>query len=356
MRVREALPPGRARFAAVFVLFVTCAPAAWALDDDALIREGIAQRRAGDDRAALKSFQRAYEIKQTPRALGQIGLAEQAIGHWAAADRHLRQALQSTNDPWIGKNRGSIEEALGVIASHVGQLDVSGTPSGAEVRIDGELAGQLPLPGPLTVTAGGVALEVRAPGHVPIVRATTVGARALTREAFTLQPIAPTAGGGSAMATPLATGSTEAAFHSQASVKGGNRETELAAGSEVAAAPDDSGSGRRLMALGSAGLAAASLAFAIVEHLSWQNKANEFSGRRDCGTTFPEKGGAGCSRLYDDGQQARTLAFIGYGLTAGFAATATVLYLTAPDRRGQPRQVACAPFVTTAGLACGLRF
>ena len=49
-----------------------------------------------------------------------------------------------------------------------------GTPVGAEVRIDGELAGKLPLPHPVKATVGGVAMEVRAPGYLPIVRSATV--------------------------------------------------------------------------------------------------------------------------------------------------------------------------------------
>src|SRR5687768_12256290 len=116
---------GGVRWLIFTVTFFTIAVAEGA-DHETLIREGIALRRAGDDLAALSKFQQAYELNKTPRALAQIGLAEQALGRWAVADRHLRQALESADDPWIRKNRGSIDESLTMIAGHVGQLEVSG--------------------------------------------------------------------------------------------------------------------------------------------------------------------------------------------------------------------------------------
>ena len=184
------------RFAVVVCFIaVTHGPALAAADYEALMREGVSLRRAGDDAAALKRFQRAYELDPTPRALAQIGLAEQALGRWAAADKHLRQALEPSDDAWIKKNRASIDAALAMVGGHVGQLEVRGAPAGAEVRVDGEVVGRLPLPRPITVTAGEVAVQVRAPGHLPIVRAATITARTLTRETFELQPLGQAAPG-----------------------------------------------------------------------------------------------------------------------------------------------------------------
>lgn len=341
--------------AAVLLFAVT----AYAADYEALMSEGVSLRRSGDDRAALKRFQQAYGLNKTARALAQIGLAEQAIGSWGAADRHLREALEAKDDPWIVKNGRSIEQALVVISAHVGRLEVSGTPAGAEVRVDGEMVGQLPLPRPVTVTAGGVAVEIRAPGHVPIVRATDVGARALTRETFTLQSMFPTAdarAGGGAGARQDKDASGAADISGSASSPSGGADSTPADPSDPAAAATNWGSPRRVLVLVSAGLAAASLAFGVIEHLSWQDGVEKFGARSDCGTLFPGKGGVGCAKLYDDGQRARTLAFIGYGVAAGFAATAAILHFTAPDSRTEGSKLACAPLFATPGLGCAFVF
>ncbi|MBC8132597.1 MAG: hypothetical protein H7X95_06420, partial [Deltaproteobacteria bacterium] len=105
--------------------------AAAAADPEALIRQGIEYRRADRNMEALKVFQQAYDLQKSPRALAQIGTAEQALGRWGAADRHLRHAIGSVDDPWIRKHRAALNDALKVIGEHVGRLDVTGTPAGA---------------------------------------------------------------------------------------------------------------------------------------------------------------------------------------------------------------------------------
>src|SRR5690348_2231148 len=100
---------------------------------EALIRHGVSLRAAGRDDEALAEFQRANAIHSSPRAIAQIGLAEQAVGHWLDADEHVRAALAAANDPWIQHNRAALEEALGVISHRLGSLDVRGGVPGAEV-------------------------------------------------------------------------------------------------------------------------------------------------------------------------------------------------------------------------------
>jgi hypothetical protein len=323
-------------------------------DHETLIREGVALRRAGDDLGALSRFQQAYELNKTPRALAQIGLAEQALGRWAAADRHLRQALESADDPWIRKNRASIDESLAAIGGHVGQLEVSGTPVGAEVRVDGELVGQLPLPRPITVTAGGVAVDVRAPGYVPIVRAATITARTLTRESFNLQSL-----GGSVAQGPVASADSPTATTTPPPLTGADANAAGGSPGPSDSPPPatDEAPRRRIFVLAAGGLAVASLAFGIIEHVRWQGKVDSFGSMSACDAKLAGRGGPGCNKLYEDGSSARTLAFVGYGLGAAFAATAAILYFT--DRRGggsEPPKLACAPLLTTSQVGCAMTF
>jgi hypothetical protein len=128
--------------------------------DDALAR-GVALRRERRDAAALAEFQRAYALKQTPRGLAQVALAEAALGKWVAAETDLARALIS-DDEWIARQRDALQVALGEIQGHLGALDVS-SAQGTEVWIDGELAGHTPVVA-LRIAEGHRVVELRAPG------------------------------------------------------------------------------------------------------------------------------------------------------------------------------------------------
>jgi hypothetical protein len=343
---------------------VTClfgaplAGAAGGENADALIQRGVELRRSSQDAEARKYFEQAYALQKSPKAAAQVGFAEQALGRWGAADRHLQAALTLGNDPWIRKNRAAIENALQVIARHVGRLDVSGTPAGAEIRIDGELVGRLPLSEPVSTTAGGVAIEVRAPGYVPIVRATSVGVGALARENFELQALSP--------AQPAAVSSPSVATSPPPAATVSTPPPPEPAISGASAPPHPSGdtasdssagmSGRRILTLSLGGAAVAALAFGIVEHLGWQSKVSSFDNAGTCDASLPDDGGGTCASLHADGQRDKTLAFVGYGLAVGFAATAALLYFTEPSSGAGSANVACAPLGAGRALGCALRF
>jgi hypothetical protein len=86
--------------------------------DDDLIRQANDARRAGRTAEALPLLQRAWNTCHTPRALAQLGLAEAALERWADAERHLREALQSREDPWIARNLARLETALAEVRPH----------------------------------------------------------------------------------------------------------------------------------------------------------------------------------------------------------------------------------------------
>src|SRR5688572_21173040 len=110
----------------VLVATVAVPSAAASASADELIKEGVALRRQGNDLGALQRFEQAFQIESSPRALAQIGLAEQALGRWVAAHEHLTQALDSKADAWIVKNRRAITDALAVVGEHVGRLEILG--------------------------------------------------------------------------------------------------------------------------------------------------------------------------------------------------------------------------------------
>jgi len=176
------------RFAFTLLLFTSRAAAEG--NADALISRGIEQREQGHDDEALKLFERAYAVDRGPRALAQIALAEQALGAWVRAEQHLSEALES-QDSWVEKNRAALDGALRTIRSHVGDVDVRGTPSGAQILIDGVSAGALPLPRPIRVSIGRHTIELRAEGYVGLSRETEVRPQTLVRETMDLAKQAP---------------------------------------------------------------------------------------------------------------------------------------------------------------------
>jgi hypothetical protein len=321
---------------------ITRTVAAVAEDANALIREGLELRRQGDDVAALQRFQQAYELEHGARPLAQMGLAEQALGRWVVASEHLRDAMEETSDAWIKKNLLVLREAARRVDEHVGRIEILGGTAGAELRIDGVARGKLPLARPLTVSTGTLVIELSAPGYLPIQRTTVVRPREMTRESFdSLVPVAehpaPPA------AKPVAElGREPDSALSVSSAAGGERERS---------------SRRRIITWSVGGLAAASLATAVVSHMVWQSTVSTFDGMSSCDASLPARGGGDCQQLYDEGHRAKIIAYVGYGAAGALAATTAILLLTEPARGSRATgQVACAVNPIAAGVGCALRF
>jgi len=327
---------------------------ALAVDPEALIQQGVDLRRQKKDEAALKLFEQAYALQAGPKAAAQIGLAQQALGRWVKADKHLREALSATRDPWINKNRAALQEDAEAVARHVGHLEVSGSPVGAEVVVDGELVGRLPLPDTVAVNAGTVAVEVRAPGYLSILRGASIAGGDLARENIQLQRLTPaslSASAGREAGHADSGGKTE-------SETGATAGTASSAASLPAAGSPEPGGTRRALTYGAAGLAGAAVIFGVVEQLSWQKKVQSFNDNAACNAMLAARGAAGCQSTYDAGQSAKRLALVGYGLGAGFAVTAAILFLTAPEPGGHDgaSAMACAVGDLRAGVSCSFRF
>ena len=91
--------------------------------------------------------------------------------------------------PGFKKNRTLLDESLATVDAHLGTVDVWGRPAGAELLIDGEPAGTLPLSGAIKVPAGTVELTVRAKNFVPATRRLEISPGANVREHVVLREI-----------------------------------------------------------------------------------------------------------------------------------------------------------------------
>jgi len=157
-------------------------------DEDALIRHAVQLRKQGNDHGAMNELQRAYEIAHSPRAAAQLGFAEQALGMWPQAEAHVTYALSAKDDRWIARNRATVEESLATIRAHVGRVEIVGGEPGAQVTVNGQPAGLLPLADAVAVSAGPVEIEVRAAGFAPVVKTVNVAVGEYARVPFTLRP------------------------------------------------------------------------------------------------------------------------------------------------------------------------
>ena len=328
-------------------------------DAEPLVQEGIAFRSSFHDAEALEKFQRAYAIAKTPRIQAQIGAAEQALGRWVDAEVHVAGALEASSDSWIVKNRPTLESARNSIRSHLGSLEILGKPAGAEIRIEGEIVGRLPLVTSLRLPVGRTTLEVRAPGHFVVTRSVSIEPGKLTRETVVLRAEESARAGAVAGVGDGASGVAAGASTEVTSTPTSPFQGQVGIAAHPPAGDTTGGAGaaigwRRPTEIAAAGLAAVGLAFGIVEHLRWQDKVDSFESMNGCGAALPDHGGAGCDKIYTDGQSARTLAFVGYGAAAALGATAAILFFTDGERGAQ--KVACAPALRARGVECAWRF
>ena len=157
-------------------------------DADALIQRGVELRRRGDDLGALSLFEQAHAEDPTPRAKAQIALAEQALGRWVQAEEHLLAALAAKDDAWIAGNEATLTSALSTIQQRLSSLTIYGGVEGAEVRVNGQPAGLLPLAEPLRVPSGGVIIEVAHEGYYTVQRQLTLAGGGRFVESITMTP------------------------------------------------------------------------------------------------------------------------------------------------------------------------
>ncbi len=136
------------------------------VDADALINEGLRLREAHEDARALELFQHAYQIEQSPRALAQIALAEQALGHWVRAYMQLSEAMTHVDNEWISSRAPALHAALEDARTHVGFLQISGGAPGLHAWIGTRDLGALPIREPVVVDAGVMDVELRDGGDV----------------------------------------------------------------------------------------------------------------------------------------------------------------------------------------------
>ncbi len=301
---------------------------------DALVRHGVELRQRGDDAGALAELERAHSRSEEPRVLAQLALAEQAMGRWLDADRHLRAALRSGADPWIARNRTSLHQAEEQLGAHLGRLRVAGAVEGAEVFANDERVATLPMTEPARVVAGTNVIEVRAPGYVTMTRRVQVEPGQESRETFAFVREAPSvAPVASLRLTPVASPSGE---------------PDVARG----------GGAQRAFAWASLATGAAGVGLGVFALMRRDGLVSQYDQRRDpvCpGTSSPTQPTV-CASNLDDIAAMQALAIGGFVGGGALALASVVLFATLPSTGESPRGLAsvrCGGGPGQVGVSCG---
>jgi hypothetical protein len=359
---------------------------------EAEIRAGTELRHQNQDARALPHFERAYQISRNPRTAAQLGLVKMALGYCVDAERLLDEALAVPDHPWIARNAGALLQTRANARRNIGQVSVTGTPTGARILVNGRPAGTLPLTAPLRLDRGPVEIEVRAAGHAPFTRSLnvtgggneTVAVTLVATGAVSVTPMAPPAPRATAATPPAPASSPPPPVATSPPVVAtpDPPATDTSSdGAPVAIAASDTNDGRRTslplkpLAFTATGLAAAGLILGIVETITASRRAADFNNhtaasptpanpdRRvpDCETSQPNEA---CRAIQTAHDRARTLAIVGYVGAGAFAVTSAALFVLATNRSGEPASppVATTPFtcaptlLATTGVSCRLTF
>ncbi len=300
--------------AALSLAAALAAPAASAQqpDLDAQVQHGIALREAGQNDAAVEYLRGLWERSRYPRALAQLAVTEQTLGRWADADRHFREVLAMTAHPWVVQNRARVEQSLATVATHLGELEVTGAPPGTELWLDDQRVATLPTAAPIRLPAGTHALELRAEGFEVARRVVLVAPGQLTREAATLVRRLQ----GSPAPTP---------------------------GAPVVVSVRDAGAAQRIVAWVALGLTAVGAGVGVAGMVL---RASEFDALNSA--CYPQgSANASSQPCIDQAGRISNMALmtgVGFGAAGAFALTSLVLFVTAPPReRPAVSRVRCAP-------------
>ena len=296
--------------------------AAWAAEPnpaevEELIRQGNELRRKGKDFAAVAFFQKAYDLERSARTAAQLGLVESNLGYWMASERHLSEALAFPRHPWMVQHRAEIEKTLAHVQSYIGEIEVTGTPAGAELLVNGRPAGNLPLAAPVRVPEGVMQLALRAPGHTESTRSVRVagGKREVVR--FALEPARTSSSGAPILPTD---------GQGQETVAGRAPGSELGMRTGSDQVGDAPGWVRPAAWVATAGSALA-LSVGTYGVLRQRSKRDEFAdyvgpNRERCSTKAMNQGGAGCPTIYNEANAAARLAIVGFVAGGALAAGA----------------------------------
>ncbi len=295
--------------------------------EDALLTECYSLRRAGRAAESLAPCERAVALAPSGRTLGQLALSEMALERWSDAARHLDAALRDSH-PWVQQNRAQLLEAMRVTRSHVGELRVEASVSGATARVAG--GAEVALPTTVFLAPGATSIALRAPDGRTLTREVVITAGATSRESFVF---------GEATTRQSATGDLNVTPHPP---------TRQAS------------STRRALAWAAAGTAVAGFGMALVTWRIREGVANDTPDECRVATTSDQALVDRCTAWNNNAQSQLdtwdALSVVGLVAGGALAVTSVVLFATEPRGSSRATTLSCGAGPGTLGARCAINF
>jgi hypothetical protein len=310
-------------------------------------QEGVAAVDAGNYEAARVAFQQAYALKPHPSVLRNLGQAELKTGRYLEAARHLSTFVRDTTYGTVPE-REAAAKSLAQAETQVGRVLVQVDVPGADITIDGELAGRSPVSDPFYAAPGERLIRIQKEGYQPYEKTQIIEAGRTTQLRIVLD----------SQAAPTLAASVSRSAGALAATEGEGTEADGVGPPPpgLASPPSSTGTGRTLALLTTGGVALVAAGVWIgfgIKGASLQSDADDLRLRVGfCGQDTPA-----CAELRDLNDRratANTVALVGAVTTGVSVAAFGATFLLWPK---SSRAVARADLVPTfssdrVGLEC----
>lgn len=152
----------------------------------ALLKAGADASRAKKWDACIESYSAAVAIEESAATFGELGLCEEAAGHFARAHPHLKRAVAGIAPEDARRTR--YQAALGRVAEQVAIVFVTVTPTDARLVVDGRPLGRGEGRN-VAVEPGRHVFSARLEGYEDASKAITVNAREMPHLELPLKPL-----------------------------------------------------------------------------------------------------------------------------------------------------------------------
>ena len=141
---------------------------------DELFDQGTAAFDAGRFQEAEAKFEAAWALKQTHDIAGNLGIVEIHLGKTAEGAKHLAWALEHLPPTEASSTRKGLEQELQKARSAISSVHIRVNVAGAEITVNGHVAGKSPLTDEVFVEPGVVNVAVHLDGYAAVQEAPTV--------------------------------------------------------------------------------------------------------------------------------------------------------------------------------------
>lgn len=144
--------------------------------------------QASKDEAEMSQLRAAWELKRKPITICNLGRVELEMGKARDAAESLSTCLRVLPQDERAIIGGTVERELKKARAQVGALSVEANVPGAQIVVDGKVAGTIPLNDPMFLDPGRYGVEVRAPGYEPEAKIAQLGAGSWLLMRMVLEP------------------------------------------------------------------------------------------------------------------------------------------------------------------------